>query len=151
VRAVSLVAANVGHAPSPPVVREAIKASADTSLPDAERLRALSFAFFAPGNDPSGWLKGWHPDVLAAQRIAGDRTSRAADYAAGNAPILYLQPDHDPLAHVEDAHEFKRALGDRVTVVIVRNASHAAIAEQPDAISAALIGYARGLWGIRPR
>src|SRR5262245_32978471 len=38
VRAVSLVAANVGHAPSPPVVREAIKASANPSLPDAERL-----------------------------------------------------------------------------------------------------------------
>ncbi len=26
---------------------------------------------------------------------------------AATAPILYLQPDHDPLAQVEDAHEFK--------------------------------------------
>ncbi len=74
VRAVSLVAANVGHAPSPPVVREAIKASANPSLPDAERLQALQFAFFAPGHDARGWLAGWHPEVLAAQRIAGDRT-----------------------------------------------------------------------------
>src|SRR5215467_7264985 len=146
VRAVSLVAANVGHAPSPPVVREAIKASANPSLPDAERLRALQFAFFAPGNDAAGWLAGWHPEVLAAQRIAGDRTSREQDYAAGGVPILYLQPDHDPLAHVEDAHEFKRALGDRVTVTVIQNCSHAAIAEQPDAISDALIAYARTLW-----
>jgi pimeloyl-ACP methyl ester carboxylesterase len=146
VRAVSLVAANVGHAPSPPVVREAIKASANPSLPDAERLQALQFAFFAPGNDARGWLAGWHPEVLAAQRIAGDRTSRDADYAAGNVPILYLQPDHDPLAHVEDAHEFKRALGDRVTVTVIQNCSHAAIVEQPDAISDALIAYARALW-----
>src|SRR5215475_10938612 len=38
VRAVALVAANVGHNPSPPVVREAIKASADPTRPDAERL-----------------------------------------------------------------------------------------------------------------
>lgn len=144
--AVSLVAANVGHAPSPPHVREAIKASANPSLPDDVRLKALREAFFAPGNDPSGWLQGWHPEVLAAQRIAGDRTSRQADYAAGRAPILYLQPDHDPLAHVEDAVEFKQALGDRVTVVSIRNASHAAIAEQPEAISAALIDYARALW-----
>jgi pimeloyl-ACP methyl ester carboxylesterase len=146
VRAVCLIAANVGRAPSPPVVREAIKASADLSRPAAERLEALRFAFFAPGNDPTGWLDGWHPDVLAAQRVAGDRTSRMADYAAGQAPVLYLQPDHDPLAHVEDAHEFKRALGDRVTVVVIRNCSHAAIAEQPDAISDALIDYARMLW-----
>src|SRR5213593_497349 len=50
----------VGHAPSPPNVRTAIKASANPSLPDAERLKALQFAFFAPGNDPSGWLAGWH-------------------------------------------------------------------------------------------
>jgi pimeloyl-ACP methyl ester carboxylesterase len=146
VRAVSLVAANVGHAPSPPNVREAIKASANPSLPDAERLKALQFAFFAPGNDPSSWLAGWHPDVLAAQRIAGDRTSREEDYAAGRVPILYLQPDHDPLAHVEDAHEFKRALGDRVTVMVIPACSHAVIAEQPDAVSDALIAYARALW-----
>jgi pimeloyl-ACP methyl ester carboxylesterase len=146
VRAVALVAANVGHAPSPPKVRAAIRASADPSLPDAERLAALQFAFFAPGNDARAWLEGWHPDVLAAQRIAGDRTSREADYAAGVAPILYLQPDHDPLAHEEDAHEFKRALGDRVTITVIRDCSHAAVAEQPDAISDALIEYATALW-----
>ena len=146
VRAVCLVAANVGHAPSPPDMREAIRNSANTSLPDDVRLKALSYAFFAPGNDPRSWLRGWHPDVLAAQRIAGDRTSREADYAGGRAPILYLQPDHDPLAHAEDAQEFKRALGDRVTVVTIRNCSHAAIAAQPEAISAALIAYAKVLW-----
>ena len=146
VRAVALIAANVGHAPSPPAVREAIKASADPSLPDARRLEVLQFAFFAPGHDPRGWLEGWHPEVLAAQRIAGDRTSRAEDFAAGRAPILYLQPDHDPLAHVADAHEFKQALGDRVTVIVLRHCSHAAVAEQPDAISDALIDYAKTLW-----
>jgi pimeloyl-ACP methyl ester carboxylesterase len=148
VRAVSLVAANVGHAPSPPVVREAIKASANPALPEAERLQALEFAFFAAGNDARGWLQGWYPEVLAAQRIAGDRTSRQADYAGGGKPILYLQPDHDPLAHVEDAEEFQRALGARVTVRIVPHASHAAIVEQPGFIADALIDYARGLWPL---
>src|SRR5215468_993647 len=71
VRAVALVAANIGKAPSRPEVRAAIRASADASLPDEERIKALQFAFFAPGNDPRGWLGGWHPDVLAAQRVAG--------------------------------------------------------------------------------
>ena len=146
VRGVSLIAANVGHAPSTPPIREAIRNSANNALPDAERLEALRFAFFAPGNDPTPWLKGWHPEVLAAQRIAGDKTSRQADYAGGKAPILYLQPGGDPLAHVEDAHEFKRALGDRVTVIVIDNASHAAIEEQPEAISQALIDFAKKLW-----
>jgi pimeloyl-ACP methyl ester carboxylesterase len=146
VRAVALIAANVGRAPSPPQVREAIRTSADASRPDPERIAALRFAFFAPGNDPQSWLSGWHPEVLSAQRIAGDKTSREEDYAAGGKPVLYLQPDHDPLAHVEDAEAFRRDLGDRVTVVVIPHASHAAIAEQPRFISDALIAYARRLW-----
>ena len=94
----------------------------------------------APGS------KAWHPELLAAQRIAGDRTSREEDFAAGQAPILYLQPDHDPLAHVEDAEAYARQFGARVTVVVIERASHAVIAEQPEAVSAALIAYARTLW-----
>ncbi|HXF52697.1 MAG TPA: alpha/beta hydrolase [Hyphomicrobiaceae bacterium] len=146
VRAVALIAANVGKAPSPPQVRAAIRTSADPQAPEAERIAALSFAFFAPGNNPRPWLSGWYPEVLAAQRVAGDRTSREEDYAAGGKPVLYLQPDHDPLAHVEDAENFRRELGERVTVIVIPRSSHAAIAEQPRFISDALISYARGLW-----
>ena len=49
-------------------------------------------------------------------------------------------------AHAEDAEEYKRALGGRVTVVTIRDCSHAAVAEQPRAISDALIVFARNLW-----
>jgi pimeloyl-ACP methyl ester carboxylesterase len=145
VRAVALIAANVGHNPSPPDVRAAIRMSADVNAPDNERIKAMEFVFFAPGSDARVWLKGWYPDVLAAQRIAGDLTPRTLDYAAGRAPVLYIQPSHDPLAHVEDAKEYKRALGDRVTVVVIPNSAHAVIVEQPAAVSDALIGYARKL------
>jgi pimeloyl-ACP methyl ester carboxylesterase len=147
VRAISLVAANVGRDPSPPDVRAAIRASADAALPDAARLEALRYAFFAPGNDPSAWLAGWHPQVLAAQRVAGDRTLREEDFAGGTAPILYLQPTHDPLAHGHHAQEYRALLGDRVTIVMIPQASHAAIAEQPGFISDSLIAFARGLGG----
>ena len=146
VRAISLIAANVGRNPSPPKVRQAIRDSANRALPRDTRLAALSFVFFAPGHDPTSWLDGWHPEVLAVQRAAGDRTPRERDYAGGDKPILYLQPDHDPLAHVEDAVTFKREIGERVTVVIVPNSSHAAITEQPDFIASALIDYAGKLW-----
>jgi len=83
--------------------------------------------------------------VLAAQRVAGDRTSREEDFAGGSAPILYLQPTHDPLAHGHHAQEYRARLGDRVTIVMIPQASHAAIAEQPEFISDALIAFARGL------
>ncbi len=145
VRALALVAANVGRDPSPPDVRAAIRASADPTLPEDTRLEALRFAFFAPGNDAGVWLGGWHPEVLAAQRIAGDKTPREEDFAGGTAPILYLQPAHDPLAHGDHGREYQRLQGGRVTIVVIPQASHAAIAEQPEFISAALIEYARGL------
>ncbi len=148
VTAVALVAANIGKAPSPPQVREAIRDSADSSLPEDKRLEALRFAFFAPGNDPRAWLTGWYPQALAAERLAGDRTSREEDFAAGRAPVLYVQPAHDPLAHVEDAQAYRRQLGNRVTVTVIDNASHAVIAEQPEAVSAALIDYARKIWPL---
>lgn len=146
VEAVSLIAANVGKDPSPPDIRAAIRDSANPALPASQRTEALKFAFFAPGNDPTPWLEGWHPDVLAAQRMAGDETSRSVDYAGGGKPILYLQPSHDPLAHVEDAVTFQRELGSRVTVVVIPNASHAAIEEQPGFIANELAKYAAGLW-----
>ncbi len=146
VTAVALVAANISKAPSTPQVREAIRNSANPALSDEERIKALKFAFFAPGNDPRVWLKGWYPDVLAAERAAGDRTSREEDFAAGQAPILYLQPAHDPLAHVDDANFYKAKFADRVTVVVVEHASHAVIVEQPRAVSEALIDFARKLW-----
>ena len=146
VRAVSLVAANVGRNPSPPDVRAAIRLSADLTASDEERVKAMQFVFFAPGSDARVWLTGWHPDVLAAQRIAGDLTSREIDYAAGRAPVLYIQPSHDPLARVNEADEYRHALGDRVTVVVIPNAAHAVVIEQPQAVSDALIAYARKLW-----
>jgi pimeloyl-ACP methyl ester carboxylesterase len=146
VRAVGLIAANVGRNPSPPEVRAAIRLSADFKAADDERIKAMQFVFFAPGSDARVWLKGWHPDVLAAQRVAGDLTPRDLDYAAGNSPVLYVQPSHDPLARADEAAEYKTALGDRVTVVVIANSAHAVIVEQPAAVSDALIAYARKLW-----
>ena len=47
--------------------------------------------------------------------------------------MLYIQTSHDPLTHVEDAEEYRCALGSRVTVVVIPNSAHAVIAEQPAA------------------
>jgi pimeloyl-ACP methyl ester carboxylesterase len=146
VAGVVLVAANVGAAPSPPKIREAIRNSADPALASDVRLDALRLVFFAPGNDAAPWLENWYPDVLAAQRHAGDRTARTEDYASGSAPVLYMQPSHDPLAHASDAVDYKAALGDRLSVVKIPNSSHAAIAEQPDFIAREIAAWAGKIW-----
>jgi pimeloyl-ACP methyl ester carboxylesterase len=149
VRGVGLIAANVGRDPSPPEVRAAIRLSADPNAPEGERIKAMQFVFFAPGSDARVWLKGWYPGVLAAQRAAGELTPRELDYAAGKAPVLYIQPSHDPLARVDEAEKYKMALGERVTIVVIPNSAHAVIVEQPAAVSDALMAYARSLWPAR--
>ncbi len=149
VRGVGLIAANVGRDPSPPEIRAAIRLSADPNAREDERIKAMQFVFFAPGSDARVWLKGWHPDVLAAQRAAGERTPRELDYAAGKAPVLCIQPSHDPLARVEEVEKYKKELGERVTIVVIPNSAHAVIVEQPSSVSDALIAYARMLWPAR--
>src|SRR5262245_15083348 len=43
----------------PPRLSTLVSKSADMSLPDAERIAAMQEIFFASGNDPKIWLKGW--------------------------------------------------------------------------------------------
>ena len=68
-----------------------------------------------------------------------------AAVAGPAAPILYLQPDHDPLASVDNAAEYKRSLGERVTIVVVPNSGHAVITERPAFVARELIKYAQSL------
>ena len=53
-----------------PELSTAVTNAGNLSLSDEERLAALRFAFFAPGNDPTVWLKGWHPEIPDSQRAA---------------------------------------------------------------------------------
>jgi pimeloyl-ACP methyl ester carboxylesterase len=146
VSAVASVAADDAKAQGAPKVREAIRTSADPLSPEAERIKALQFAFFAPGNDARVWLQGWYPEALAAGWRADDLTSDDEDLSAGRTPVLRVQPAYDPLAHVEGAKPYRERFGDRATVVVVEGASRAVIVEQPNAVSEALIAYARKLW-----
>jgi len=146
VTAVAMVAASGSTSPSTPKLREAIRTSADPTVSDEERIRALQLAFFAPGSDARVWLHGWYPEALAAGRLAGELTPRQDYSADAEVPVLYVQPSHDPLALVEDARAYRQRFGNRVSVVVIEQASRAVIVEKPDAVSSALIRYARRLW-----
>jgi pimeloyl-ACP methyl ester carboxylesterase len=152
VRGVVLAAASAGKVPPgvhelpiPPEVSEAIDKSGNLSLPDADRLRYIRLAFFAPGHDPGVWLNGWYPEAMKSQAAATTATPVEGWFACGKARILDLQAENDTVAPRKFAGVLKAELGDRVTVVVIPNAGHALAPEQPAAMSKAIAAFARTL------
>lgn len=155
VTALCLLAASAGKLPSgespyAPEVWEAIFKSGDMSLPQEQRRGYLQCAFFAPGNDPSPWLAGWHAEAKAAQAHALATTPIDHYYAAGQAPILHLQATCDAVAPLKHGYLLKDSLGPRVEVEFIEKAGHALVPEQPEAVKAALLRWCRAGAGNLP-
>jgi len=123
----------------------ALDIAADPARSPADRLASLQRAFFAPGNDASSWLEGWHPHLREIYRKAGATPSKDRWWPVSNAPILDLQGADDPWRPPATRNELKDVLGDRVTVRSIANASHALIPEQPAAVADAIAEWANGL------
>jgi pimeloyl-ACP methyl ester carboxylesterase len=128
-----------------PELTTAVTAAGNLSLSDEERLRALRFAFFAPGNDPTVWLHGWHPDIRNSQRAAVAAVRQDEWWSGGTAPLLDLQAAQDPFKPESKRNEMKDEFGERVTIMVIPNASHALIPEQPKAVVEALTAWIKGL------
>jgi pimeloyl-ACP methyl ester carboxylesterase len=155
VRGVVVAAASSGKVPPGstekpigPEIRQAIDGPSNASLPEAKRLEYLQIAFFAPGNDASVWLGGWNSDVHHMESHAREHTPVDDYFAAGTAPILDLQAENDPVAPRRFAGVLKSMLGDRVTIVVIPNASHALFPEQPKAVTQAIAAFARRIYGM---
>lgn len=143
VRGVVLAAA--GAKKIPPELSALVSKSADPLLPPADRLKYMQRLFFAPGHDPSVWLDGWYLPASESQRLAAAATRQAEWWPAGTAPLLDLQAAFDPFRPRETANELKEEFGDRVTVVVIPDASHALIPEQPAAVTSAIVAWVRKL------
>lgn len=126
-------------------LRAEIDKAGDLALPEAVRVAALRKAFFAPASDPRTWLTGWHPHIREAQRAAAAAVPQEQWWPGGVAPLLDLQADQDPFRTEGTRREMKDEFGDRVTVVLVENASHALFPERPQEVAAALAGWIRRL------
>jgi pimeloyl-ACP methyl ester carboxylesterase len=124
-----------------PELTVAVTKAGDLALPNNERLEALRFAFFAPGNDATMWLTGWHPEVRDSQRAAVAAVKQDEWWSGGSAPLLDLQAAQDPFKPASKRNEMKNEFGDRVTLVVIDNASHALIPEQPKAVVDALVEW----------
>jgi pimeloyl-ACP methyl ester carboxylesterase len=127
-----------------PGLRDHLAKCVNTALPDPVRLAALRVAFFAPGHDPSSWLGNWHPRASKSQRAASAATPQADWWTAGHAPVLDIQAELDPWRPQTTRNGISDDLGaDRVTIVVIPNASHALIPEQPDAVVRAVRDWTR--------
>jgi pimeloyl-ACP methyl ester carboxylesterase len=120
---------------------DAVKKAGDLTRPEAERLEALRFAFFAPGHDARVWLSGWHPDVDESQFAAGRATKQSEWWPGGKAPLLDVQAELDPFKPRSMANEIKEEFGDRAEIVVIPDASHALIPEQPAAVTKAIVTW----------
>jgi pimeloyl-ACP methyl ester carboxylesterase len=146
VRGVVLLAASIGKPPPGevlygPEIQEAILGSGDPALPREARLAHLRRAFFAPGNDPTGWLEGWHPEAKRAQSAATRATPPDDFFLAGAAPVLDVQAAQDTVAPRKFAGVLRAAMGDRVSTVVVEGAGHALLPERPAAVVRAILGW----------
>ncbi|WP_256988402.1 alpha/beta fold hydrolase [Bordetella genomosp. 9] len=129
----------------PPGLSEHVDRSGDLSLPDAERLKSLQYAFFAPGHDASVWLTGWYPRVNESERLAGKATRQSDWWSGGSAPMLDLQAGDDPFKPAATRTEVKDEFGDRVTMVVIPGAGHALVPESPAAVVDAIARWERSL------
>jgi pimeloyl-ACP methyl ester carboxylesterase len=146
VQGCSMLAAVTGTTVDPGI-SAAIAGSFDNALPDEVRLRHLQRAYFAAGNDASVWLPGWHTEVARAQRAAREATTdRAWLRAAEQRPLLYVAAAEDAIAAPPSEAELRSALGPLVRRVVIERAGHALLPEQPQAVAAALVAFARSLW-----
>lgn len=139
-RGVVLVAA--GGKSWPKELSEAITMINDPSSTREQRLAGLKLAFFTEDSNPEPWLEGWHQAVTKSQRAARKLTNRDDWWGAGSVPMLDLQGGSDPFRPAESRNELKEEFGDRVTIKVIENASHALPAEKPVETANAIADWA---------
>ena len=145
VEAVILAASQASKVPED--IARAPFIAGDLAAPEAERLAALRKAFFAPDHDARIWLGGWYPETLKAQHAAAKAVPQSVYWACGNVPLLEMFGEHDPFKPKAYWHELSDQFGDRVSSVVIEDASHALFPEQPGKVAGAVLPWLARLRG----
>ncbi|MCA0175616.1 MAG: alpha/beta hydrolase [Proteobacteria bacterium] len=130
----------------PPEIEQGLKRAALSPLPWALREDAVRRTFFAPGHAVSAdWQRGWSAWAALAQSRAVRATPTALIRDAGHAPVLVVQPAADVVAPVSQGTQLVAELGPRARLVVIPEAGHALLPEQPGAVAQAVLGFLRTL------
>ncbi len=145
IETVTLIAAG-GLFPIRSEIQAALGLSVSSFLPRSRREPALRLAFFSARSEiPEDWIGGWWLWGGLAQRDATEATSSEEFWDAGNAPLLVIQAEDDRLAPPDDSGiRLKESFPERVELVMVPEAGHALLPEQPERILRALLAYYAG-------
>jgi pimeloyl-ACP methyl ester carboxylesterase len=154
VRALVMIAAGGKVLPTP-AIASALSAVFDETLTEAQHLEAVRVAFFAPGNDPAVWRRGWYPatariELRAAEIDLNANSQPSADdwwNPGGSAPILVIQGLQDQLSVPENGRMLKAEGRDRVELIELDGAGHALLPEKPAEISEAVTTFLRKVAG----
>jgi len=122
--------------------KEALHYSFFLALREEVRREHIRYAFFAPSSRiPDYWIIGWFPKAAGPQGATKKNTPLEEWWWGGSVPILILQGEDDTVAPPGNADAMKKEFPDRVTVVMVPDAGHAMLPEQPDIIENALLSF----------
>ena len=117
------------------------------AVPETERLAVLQKAFFAPHHDARIWLSSWYPETLKMQHAAAQAVPLSVYWACGNVPLLEVFGEHDPFKPKAYWQELHDQFGDRVSSVVIEDASHALFPEQPGKVAGAVLPWLARLNG----
>ena len=148
VKAVILAAAQGSAVPED--IAKAPFIAGNTSARKDDRLAALRKAFFAPNHDASIWLDGWYPETLKAQRVALKAIPFSDYWASGSVPLLEIIPACDPFKPKSHWQELRSQFPERVTTVVIDDASHALFPEQPAMVAEAVLPWLARYRGASP-
>ena len=132
-----------GQAKVPKKAARSLRRSFDPRRTARQRLNDVSYGFFAKGNQvPDYWRRGWYRPTAKMQGAATGATNGGNWQSGGAAPMLIIQAAADRIAPKKISSDLlARAYPDRVEIIVIENAGHALLPEQPDAIAKATLGF----------
>lgn len=139
---VILLAAGVNNEIDPEINRY-LKNAFNPAIMHIVRVGSIRKAFFVGlGDTPRHWTRGWYTKTAITQNKAKNLNDVKNWEAAGGKLMLIVHPELDKIApKAETTDILKQRFPKQVDVIVIDDAAHALLPEQPEAVAKAVINY----------